>query len=253
MKNILRFFRNLIFPTQERRFQSLMILTKFFFSEYRFTWPQMLWWKNIKFNKFLFEFNEVYELNTHRKWMLSQLLRLTVNIPGDTAECGAYKGASSWLICNFVKNNKNSTRHYVFDSFEGLSKPCSVDGKYWKAGDLSVSEDYVLETLKEFSEFVEIKKGWIPERFSDVSENVFSFVHVDVDLALPTKDSIEFFYDRLSPGAVFLCDDYGFDTCPGVTSVIDEFLHDKPEKMLQLDAGGGFFIKRVVISEELYK
>ena len=71
----------------------------------------------------------------------------------------------------------------------------------------------------------------------------FSFVHVDVDLEQPTRDSIEFFYDRLTIGAIFLCDDYACTTCPGATAVIDEYLKAKPEKMIRLPGGGGFFIK----------
>lgn len=249
MKNFLKVVRNYLFPSQSRGLQSLMIFASYFIKEYRFTWPQMMWWKNKRFNLYLSKFNENNGLNTHRRWMLAQLLRLTVNVPGDTAECGVYKGAGSWMICDFITRHKCSKKHYLFDSFEGLSKPCSKDGVYWKEGDLCASEKLVLEALKEFEDIIDIKKGWIPERFADVSESVFSFVHVDVDLAEPTKSSIEFFYERLSPGAIFLCDDYGFDTCPGVMTVIDEFLSDKPEKMLMLDAGGGFFIKDVVVSD----
>jgi hypothetical protein len=66
---------------------------------------------------------------------------------------------------------------------------------------------------------------------------------VDVDLYEPTRDSIRFFYDRLNPGGILVCDDYLFMTCPGATEAIDEFLADKPEKMLGLPGGGGFFIK----------
>jgi hypothetical protein len=90
---------------------------------------------------------------------------------------------------------------------------------------------------------IQIMRGWIPSRFAEVAEKKFSFVHIDVDLEKPTRDSLEFFYPRLSDGGILLCDDYGFDTCPGVTAAIDEFLALKPEKPIQLDAGGCFFIK----------
>ena len=54
-----------------------------------------------------------------------------------------------------------------------------------------------------------------------------------------------FFYPRLVPGGIVVCDDYGFPTCPGATSAVDEFLADKPEKMLSLASGGGFAIKGI--------
>ena len=45
------------------------------------------------------------------------------------------------------------------------------------------------------------------------------------------------------------CDDYACTTCPGATKALDDFLKDRPEKMIALDAGAGFFIKGQVVQE----
>jgi len=209
---------------------------------YRFKWPQMDWWEDKSFNRYLERFGESGWLNTDRRWMLSQLLRLTEAVPGDTAECGVFKGASSYLICSANVQSTQKRWHFVFDSFEGLSAPVGSDGDHWKAGDLTVSEDLVQQNLSDFTEF-SLHKGWIPERFPDAAERSFSFVHIDVDVMEPTRDSVGFFYPRLNDGGVLLCDDYGCTTCPGATECIDAYLEDKPEKMIALTAGGGFFIK----------
>jgi hypothetical protein len=58
----------------------------------------MGWWDNTSFNQYLNRFNELENMNTDRRWMLYQLMRLVENIPGDTTECGVYQGASSYLI-----------------------------------------------------------------------------------------------------------------------------------------------------------
>ena len=79
--------------------------------------------------------------------------------------------------------------------------------------------------------------------FRALEREPFAFVHIDVDLYEPTKDSLEFFYPLLSPGGVLLCDDYGSTRCPGALKACDEFLADKPEKMIATSAGSGFFIK----------
>jgi hypothetical protein len=207
---------------------------------YRFSWNQLDWWLNEDFNQYLAKFGEQRGFNSNRRWMLYQLGGLTIDVPGDTAECGAYAGAGSYLMC--LLNRGSSKVHHVFDSFAGLSQPGPADGSHWREGDLAVGQNTVEDALREFAR-VRYHKGWIPERFPSVSEAKFSFVHVDVDLERPTRDSIEFFYPRLSEGAILLCDDYGFTTCPGATKTIDEFLSDKPEKMLRLDGGGGFFMK----------
>lgn len=90
---------------------------------------------------------------------------------------------------------------------------------------------------------VNFYKGWIPDRFAEVADRQFSFLHIDVDLYEPTRDSIAFFYPRMTAGGVIVCDDYGFATCSGATKAIDEYLQDKPEKMVMLSDGGGFLIK----------
>jgi len=225
------------------RFNALVAVGRLIFPEYRFIWPQLDWLNDEEFNRYLDKFGELRGMNTHRKWHLSELLKLVSTVPGDTVECGAYQGASSYIICKANSTSGLKKIHHIFDSFEGLSVPGENDGMHWEKGDLAASEQLVNENLKEFAGNFKTYAGWIPERFSEVSERKFCFVHLDVDLYEPTRDSLEFFYPRLSPGAVLLCDDYGSAICPGATKAVDDFLEDKPEVIVSLAASGGFFIK----------
>ena len=234
------------------RFEILVWLGKKIFPLYRFSWFQMDWWENKSFNHYLDDFEEQNGFNMERRWMLYQLLRLTYAIKGDTAECGVYKGASSYLIClmNEKYDDLNIEKeHFMFDSFEGLSRPLTLDGRHWSEGDLSYELSSLKDAMSSFKN-VHYLKGWIPERFDDVQDRAFSFVHIDVDLFQPTFDSVSFFYPRLSQGAVLLCDDYGCTTCPGATKAIDDYLKDKSEKMISLPDGGGFLIKGVHTSPD---
>ncbi|MGR9105936.1 MAG: TylF/MycF/NovP-related O-methyltransferase [Gammaproteobacteria bacterium] len=225
------------------RFEMLRCIARFLVPEYRFKWPQMAWWNDSLFNEYLIRFDELDGMNTDRRWMLHQLLRMVADIPGDTAECGVYKGAGSYLICLANRENQKFARtHYIFDSFEGLSEPLDCDGGHWKQGDLSSPLESLQNGLSDFQAF-SIHKGWIPSRFQDIEARSFCFVHIDVDLFRPTLDSIEFFYPRMNHGGIILCDDYGCTSCPGATSAVDQFLEDKIEKMVALSDGGGFFIK----------
>jgi hypothetical protein len=67
-------------------------------------------------------------------------------------------------------------------------------------------------------------------------------VHIDVDLFDPTLSSIAFFHPRMVPGGVILLDDYGLDTCPGVTAAIDQFMLGRPEPVINLASGGAFIM-----------
>ena len=225
------------------RLRILEILARRLIPDYRLTWWQMDWWADTEFNAYLDRFGERHDFNTHRRWTLWQLLRLAAGVEGDTAECGVYRGASSWLIC--AANRGSGRTHHLFDSFEGISQPQPVDGAHWKFGAMAAGESLVLDNLRPFASSLKFHKGWIPDRFPEVAASQFSFVHIDVDLHQPTLDSVRFFYPRLSPGGVLLCDDFGFASCPGATDAINSFLEDKTEKMISLDAGGGFLIKGV--------
>ena len=107
---------------------------------------------------------------------------------------------------------------------------------------MHASEELVRARLAQFDAVVE--KGWIPEVFHPARDRRYCFVHIDVDLYAPTLASLEFFYPRLNPGGVLICDDYGFSTCPGATRAVDEFLEDKPEAVVHVPTGQGFFVKR---------
>jgi len=222
------------------RFSIMKRIAKVILPEYRFKWPQLDWWTDEAFNVYLKKFNEHDGNNADRRFSVAQLLRLCSAIEGDTAEVGVYQGAMSWLILSMGHAKR---MHHIFDSFEGLSRPLALDGDHWSAGALACGEDFVNRNLSEFSGFYSLYKGWVPSRFKEIENLRFSFVHIDVDLHDPTRDSIEFFYNRMNVGGIMVCDDYGFTTCPGATKACNDFLEDKPEKMIGLSGGGGFLIK----------
>lgn len=231
------------------RLRLLRLVGKLLVPSYRFKWPQLDWWKNEEFTHYLGWFGELGALNADRRWMVYQLLRLVAHIPGDTAECGVFRGATSYLICRANKQSRaRGKTHHLFDSFQGLSQPAPSDGVHWTKGDMRCEVEEVRSALGKFDN-LEFHEGWIPDRFNDVEDRRFSFVHIDVDLADPTRESLAFFYPRMEAGGIIACDDYGITTCPGATRVIDHYLADKPERMLMLPDGGGFLIVNMPTGE----
>lgn len=183
-----------------------------------------------------------------RKFVVWTLARHASRLPGDSVECGVFEGASSHLICAAYEDRAGH-RHHVFDSFEGLSEPGAEDDPgsafvpRWQRGHLQAPLQVVRENLSRFP-FVEYYPGWIPERFDAVAGRSFSFVHIDVDLYQPTKDSLEFFYPRLVPGGILLCDDYGSRQCPGAKRAFDEFIASRPERtVVHLPTIQGLIVK----------
>ena len=220
----------------------------FFYKIWRKT-PLPDWGRNIErdisFEQDFYKISPDSNLTIERKYNLNQLFQLATKVKGDVAECGTYKGASSYFLAKHIINEKLDKKLCLFDSFKGLSQPEEIDGEYWSSSDLNCTVHDLQNTLSNLGniDFVEIYDGWIPDKFNEISNRTFCFVHIDVDLYQPTLDSIEFFYPRVSPGGIIIFDDYGFETCPGATESIDNFMADKPESIVNLASGGAFIIK----------
>lgn len=200
------------------------------------------------------DFKQIFQLVSpdsdstyERKYSLNELFKLVKNVPGDVSECGVYKGGSAFLLARHISDSGLDKRLCLFDSFNGLSTPDVLDGSWWHKGDLQSTVVDVTENLKPIGDysFIDIYEGWIPDRFDEVEDRTFCFVHIDVDLAQPTLSAVEFFYPKLSQGGIMLMDDYGFTSCPGVTKVFDDFMADKPEQIINLSSGGCFIVKKI--------
>ena len=169
---------------------------------------------------------------------------------GNVAECGCWRGASAYQIAHNLKRASFKNKFFIFDSFEGLSDFQKEDLKDNTVMDLAARKkefacplNVVQENLKEF-DFIDYKKGWIPERFAEIDNLKFSFVHIDVDLYQPIKDSFEFFYPRMLKGGIIVFDDYGYLSFPGAKQAIDEFIEGKEDFFLPMPFGGAFIIKK---------
>jgi hypothetical protein len=177
-----------------------------------------------------------------RKYVVSQLVRSLKYVPGDIAECGVYNGATAYFMAKATREAGVSRSVHLFDSFSGLSRPAAEDGTYWHEGALAIPEATARQNLASFPG-VTFYAGWIPERFPEIANREFAFVHIDVDLYEPTRDSMQFFYSRVSRGGMIVCDDYGFTTCPGARKALLEFMSDKPEEIIELPTGQGLIVR----------
>jgi O-methyltransferase len=159
----------------------------------------------------------------------------TIHLNGLVAECGCFKGLSSHLMCKTIKSNNfkyMGEEFQIFDSFEGLSVLQGEDQKsevftnsdrppsqIMKEGNFAVDLEKVRANLSEFPR-IQFFKGWIPDAFPSENPNQYRFVHVDVDLYQPTLDSFEYFWPKILPGGIMLCDDFNWS---GAEKAVKEF------------------------------
>lgn len=198
-------------------------------------------------------------LKTYRFFSTFQLIQNAARnaTPGaHFAECGCWKGHSALATCKILYENNFQKNFWVFDSFEGgLSefKPQDTVGspkaaqtqaeQQRRINHFKSSEEHVTQLLEPY-DFVKIMPGWIPDRFPEVKDLRFQFVHIDVDLYEPTLEALKFFWPRVVPGGMIVIDDFNGDNYPGPQVAFKEYFeNEKPWMFYEVPVGSAFMIK----------
>lgn len=157
-------------------------------------------------------------------------------IEGDFAEFGVSSAGSSRIIAE-AKGDKS---FHLFDTFEGLPKPESIDENF-KKGQFAASLESVKEYLKDFDNLF-FYKGLFPLSAESLEKDrSFSFVHLDVDLYKSTLAGLQFFYPKMSKGGIIVSHDYSI--IKGVKKAFDEFFNDKIEPIIELPTSQCLIVK----------
>lgn len=164
------------------------------------------------------------------------------NIPGDFAELGVYKGNSAKILAEFSR--RAGRKLYLFDTFSGFDPR---ETRRLAAEVAAAFRDTNLEAVTAFvgKKGVVYIPGLFPESLRGGPElGNFALVHVDCDLYEPMKAGLEFFYGRMSRGGMFILHDYASGHWPGIRRAVDEFLLDKPERLVLIPDKSGTAILR---------
>jgi len=182
------------------------------------------------------EFDRLYDtvknnsiLSKDRLLSLYSVALYCNSLYGDFAEVGCYKGGTSYLIASVMDIRKQL---FAFDSFQGLSEPTDhdryTDGRFQASkGMTKANKDLTFNFLSVFGDRVQVYDGWIKDTLSNVANNKFSLVYIDVDLYEPTKLATEFFWNRIVSGGYIIYDDYMWGSTIGVTRYINDSFPDK--------------------------
>lgn len=182
-------------------------------------------------------------ISPDRGYVLYTLLRQWLSVPGDVWECGVYKGGTAAMLAAMIAEFAPKKRLLLFDTFEGM--PTTDPSK-----DLHQAGDFADTSLEAVIDYVGHKgiciarKGFIPDTFAGLEDSAICFAHIDVDIYRSIVDSLEFIWPRLSPGGVVVFDDYGFPSCPGARSAVDDFFAKTSSVPLCLASGQALVFKQ---------
>ncbi len=153
-----------------------------------------------------------------------ELFLPTIELPGDIVECGVFKGTGFmfFLKCLLIRTHGSQKRVVGFDVFDDLDK-MQLEGK---------DE----EEMKKLYELANVNKGITMESIYDMAEKLnarnrvelisgdicetaqayrkanpgfrISLLNLDLDLARPTKGTLEALWDLIVPGGIVMFDEY---------------------------------------------
>lgn len=147
-----------------------------------------------------------------------------LDVPGDTAELGVYKGDLAWQLNGLFPER---TLH-LFDTFEGFD---SRDIEEEKQRDLSrarqgdfadTSISFVRDRLP-YPGRAMFHKGFFPETTAGLKRCRYALVSLDADLYAPVLAGLEYFYPRLSPGGMILLHDYNNRRFQGAAQAVADY------------------------------
>jgi hypothetical protein len=203
---------------------------------------------------------KLFPVLVRRQWLKRflahiELFQKTLNVPGDIAELGVFRGLGLMTWANLLEAycvGDRTKTVYGFDNWMGFTKFDSQDGAANAEAHKMLGGFNPEPFHRELSDAIDLFDGdrFVPWKArvklvdgqieatvgKFVMENPgvrFSLIHFDCDLYAPTKAALEALWPKVSRGGVVLFDEYGIPDWPGETQAVDEFLADKPGLKLE--------------------
>lgn len=186
----------------------------------------------------------------HYYWRVHVALWCTsvaLTLEGDFVECGVWKGLLSTAIASYFDWNKVGRKFYLFDTFRGVDEKQLSEEEINNIPHFRIGygEDIYDHVVKNFSEFKDVRvvRGSVPETLTTVNIDKVSYLSIDMNNAAPEIAAANYFWDKLSPGAPILLDDYGFVRYEAQKKAFDSFAAERGVQILALPTGQALMIK----------
>lgn len=139
-------------------------------------------------------------------------------------EIGVWRGGTAGIVGKKLSLLHATNTFFLADTFTGVAKATEKD-KFYKGGEhADTSQEMVEDLVNNTYPHFEILKGIFPDETAGFipSHERFGYCHIDVDVYQSAKDIVEWIWDKMIVGGVIVFDDYGFHTCDGITSFVNE-------------------------------
>lgn len=168
------------------------------------------------------------------------------NVPGDIVECGVFKGTGiyTFLKLKYILNPNSSKKVVGFDFFNTEELLASIadtkdkeimgvlfggrgfshDGSYYDYLNKKIIDDGFLP-----SDF-ELVSGDVSITTKEYSDNNIGFkislLYMDLDLDIPTYNTLNNFWDNIAKGGIVVFDEYGYNKW-SESKGVDRFIKER--------------------------
>ena len=215
--------------------------------------------------------SEVPEIKKYEKKILKKIKNLTMTsferqfsliksveyiiqnkIQGDVVECGVWRGGNMVLVAEIMKKMKTFRKLWLYDTFEGMTKPSSYDRsfrsgraikKFFEKKIGSNSSDWCFASIEEVkknlkktkypTKLLKFIKGPVEETLVQHKPKKISILRLDTDWYSSTKKELEILYPKLVKNGVIIIDDYGH--WEGCRKACDEYFKNKKILLHRID------------------
>ncbi|MDQ1375716.1 MAG: O-methyltransferase [Actinomycetota bacterium] len=190
------------------------------------------------------------------------------DIPGALVECGVWKGGSVLAMIRALQSKGVTDRDvYLFDTFEGMTRPTERDTSRYNAPALEVwtsneSEQTVpwdgffnpdifnIDTVRALilgtgypQSRIHFVKGRVEDTLPDLAPPALALLRLDTDWYDSTWHELVHLYPRVSVGGAIIIDDYGhWDGC---RAAVDQYFQqvEAPILLSRIDYTGRVGVK----------
>jgi O-methyltransferase len=182
-----------------------------------------------------------------RCYILYSLARQALSLNGEFWECGVYKGGTAAMLAEIIARLGPAARvpkHRLrlFDTFSGMPETDPARDEH-RRGDFADTSLGDVQSFVGHDDFVTWHEGLIPTTFKALERSQVAFAHIDVDIYQSVIDCCDFIFPRLAFGGFMVFDDYGFPTCPGARSAVDNYFRETSLTPLVLGTGQAVIFK----------
>lgn len=168
-----------------------------------------------------------------------------MSLEGDFVECGVNKGGLASVVLNYTELYKTPRKFYLLDTYNGLVERYLTEEEKARDAHAEGYEECYEAVKRTFSGFpnVVIVKGAVPETLEQVPAEKIAYLSIDMNCVEPEIAAAEYFWNRLSSGAVVVLDDYGWSGHSLQKAAFDHFAAERGVQVLSLPTGQGVIIK----------